>query len=129
MSISSPAEQQSSPSSHDGGSSSASEESSNNNEAFQIKICIDKCNQLVSSSNRNNKTKQSKRNVRNVWLSYRFQHSVVQSEIFVISSTKGDERYKPMMHTFRFQECSLRKVRVSLAFICFHLIAFATQMY
>jgi len=40
-------------------------------------------------------------------LSYRFQHSVVQSEIFVISSTKGDERYKPMMHTFRFQECSL----------------------
>ena len=63
---------------------------------FQVVICIEKCQQLVSVNS-------NKSGSRNVWLSYRFGGAVVQSEIFSISGSQGVIGFTPTMSSFRLR--------------------------
>ena len=63
---------------------------------FQVVICIEKCQQLVSVNS-------NKSGSRNVWLSYRFGGAVVQSEIFSISGNQGVQGFTPTMSSFRLR--------------------------
>ena len=84
------------------------------NEVYEIKICIEKVQQLVSIANRNATASPAANQKRSVWLSYKFGNgnTVKQSDMFTIS---GDQKsiagFIPMTNSFRYKSSLPELVR------------------
>ena len=85
------------------------------NEVYEIKICIEKVQQLVSIANNRNATASPAANQkRSVWLSYRFGsgNTVTQSEMFTISGNQNSiSGFIPMTNSFRYKSSLPELVR------------------
>ena len=67
-------------------------------EQFEIKFCIEKCRDLFQMrASTNASTSSGASQTRNMWLSYRFIGTVVQSEVL------SEDNFIPVIHTFRIK--------------------------